>query len=466
MQMKAAIAALSRSFDMRPVAFPKATEVAKVYATMRPPGTDVVLRDPPDLDEIGEQIRRLLQSGRALSPADLRHAPACLWAGSRPLDSEDGAADSYFDFLRRAGNRSMFKRLAAVYVVRYPVRFPRFRKASQVLSELAGRFHGPWSNAHKSLSIFAPDRGPGLIASAALHKRVPPMQTLIDHGLRVPFGAGLTEAAFVDGLRKIADGSLGADERLETVKFWIRERPGRPEHDENRGAIADALLLPYQGGFPEKRDRDRLLSFLLERYADPRMRPENWRPMPNASSIARKWLIEQSLRQFLDVVSESVKHMPEKAEQWRYRRAFWTAIYDRQLISDACVIFDEEGSRIALRVFEGKTPYASWVRRAGEKQIQSGHACLLLRIGPAVVAEWSHNGKCNIWKDANDISAPALHRETYSPDEADEDTARPHGSRRVIVHRSPATYSWQTKVADVVAELTNVRVLQDRYAVR
>jgi len=465
--MKAAIAAFERSLAVRSVPFPTGTEMAKAYATMGPPGTDVALRDPPDLDRISEEMRRLLRSGRAFSPTDVRHAPACLWAGTHPLDSEDGAADVYFDFLIRAGNRVMFKRLAAVYVVRYPRLFPRFRRASNILAELAGKFHGPWSNAHRSLSIFTPERGPGLIASAALHKRVPPMQALIDHGLRVPLGAGLAEAAFIDGLGKIASGAMRADERLESVKFWIKDRPGSPEHDENRGAIADALLLPYEGAFPDKRERDRLLSFLLDRYKDPRARPENWRPMPRASSIAKKWLIEQSLRQFLDVVSEANKYKFKEKEQWRYRRAFWTAVYDQQLILDACVIFDGVAARIARSVFEESTPYAIW-RKEGSKQIESAQACLLLRIGPAVVAEWSHNGKCNIWKDANDKDAPRLHLDSYSSDDvqASAPSGTLAGPRVAIVHSSPATYSWQSKVADVIKAITNVQIPMDRYAVK
>jgi hypothetical protein len=471
MQMKAAIAALLQSAKDRNYGVPRETEVARAYAALTPPATDVVLSEPPDIDEITREMRRRLRSGSDLSPAELRDAPVCLWAGSHPLDSvDDAAADVYFDLLRSVGNRGMFRRLAAVYVVRYPVRFPRFKKASEILSELAGRFPGPWSNAQKSLWIFTPERGPDLIASAALHKRVPPMQTLADHGLRVPLGAGLTEAAFVEGLRKIATSPMGVAERLEVVQTWLKDRPGRPEHDENRGAIADALLLAYEGGFPDKRDRDKLLSFLLERYGDPRVRPANWRPMPKALSIAKKWLIEQSLRQFLDVVSEAVKYDVIKSRQWSYRRAFWTAVYRHQLISDACVVFDRRCAGIARNVFEGETPYARWRggQNWGAKQIQQGQACLLLRIGPGVVAEWSHNGKCNIWKDAADPKAPKLHKDEYSSSEveANSESGIPIESRVAFVHGGAANYTWQGKVADVINTITSVRIPPDRYSVK
>lgn len=274
----------------------------------------------------------------------------------------------------------------------------------------------------------------------------------------------------MEGLRRIRELTMQPDERLATIRFWIVGRPLALPKDNNRGAIADALLLPYSDATPEKRDRDRLLSFLLEQFEDPRQRPEHWTPMPQASRIARKWLIEQSLRQFLDVVSHSIVD-PTGALQWRYRRAFWTAVYDHQLITDACVIFDDEGARIAERVFEGKTPYSKWRRAARytqRKQIQRGQACLLLRIGPGVVAEWSHNGRCNIWRDAGDATAPKLHQDDYSSDEvqAASGYAPLEAAKLAIMHSAPATYSWQGKVANVISELTGVTIFGSEYALR
>ncbi len=469
MQMKSAISSLPRSARLR-IEFPKAPAIAAAAASMRIPETEVRLPDLPDLDEIGDRIRRTLRSGQPLSLNDFRHAPSCLWSGTRPLDRDVDVAESYLDAVRRSGSRTAFKKLAAAYVIRYPIASTCFRKASSVLAQLAQVFHGPWSNAHKSLSSFDPERAPGLIASAALHRRIPTAQVMLEHGLRVPVGIGLAEAAFVEGLRHIRGLTIPPEERLTTVRFWIAGRPLDLPKDDNRGAIADALLLPYADATPEKRDRDRLLSFLLEKFEDPRQRPEHWTPMPQASRIARKWLIEQSLRQFLDVVSHSI-HDATGALQWRYRRAFWTAVYDRQLITDACVVFDEEGARNVERIFEGKTPYAKWRRAARytqRKQIQKGQACLLLRIGPGVVAEWSHNGRCNIWRDAGDPTAPRLHQDDYSTDEvqAVNGYAPPDAAKLAVMHASPGTYSWQGKVANVIGDLTGTTIFASEYSLR
>lgn len=220
MQMKSAISSLPRSARIR-IEFPKTTAIAAAVASMRIPETEVTLPDRPDLDQIGDRIRGTLRSGRPLSLDDYRHAPSCLWSGIRPLDRDVDVADSYLDAVRRSGSRTAFKKLAAAYVIRYPVASACFRRASSVLAQLAQTFHGPWSNAHKSLSAFDPDRAPGLIASAALHRRIPTAQVMVEHGLRVPSGIGLAEAAFVEGLSRIRGLTMPPEERLAILKFWI-----------------------------------------------------------------------------------------------------------------------------------------------------------------------------------------------------------------------------------------------------
>src|SRR5207253_11110998 len=41
------------------------------------------------------------------------------------------------------------------------------------------------------------------------------------------------------------------------------------------------------------------------------------------------------------------------------------------------------------------------------------HCVLLLRIGTAVIAEWSHNGTCRVWLE-NDKYCPKFYRNQYS----------------------------------------------------
>jgi len=249
--------------------------------------------------------------------------------------------------------------------------------------------------------------------------------------------------------------------RLEAVSSWCGKRRDTAPFERHRGLIADALVMPHADKLPDKPVRDRMLAFLLEKFRDPRTHSARWTPM-KCTDVVRRWLIEQSLRQFLDVVDEIALD-----RHWKYRRAFWTAVYDRNLISDACVIFDKAGEARARRLFKGETPYSTWIKGgSGSKTIEPGHSCLLLRIGNGLVAEWSHNGKCNIWLDAQDPSAPKLHDRNYMSSDVTVRSTDRRWIRRSYVHSASDTYSWQSKVADEIFALTNTRVMQGEYTVR
>jgi hypothetical protein len=94
--------------------------------------------------------------------------------------------------------------------------------------------------------------------------------------------------------------------------------------------------------------------------------------MVEAAAIVRRWLTKQSLRQFLEVVGQTAL-----ARMWKHRGAFWGAVYDRGLISDAWVVFGPLGAAAARRTFGKEISFATFDSGSFEK----GHAVLLLRIG-------------------------------------------------------------------------------------
>jgi hypothetical protein len=182
--------------------------------------------------------------------------------------------------------------------------------------------------------------------------------------------------------------------------------------------------------------------------------------METSASVVKRWIAGQTLSQFLDVVSEVAYEA-----QWKYRRAFWQAVFERELIEDAWVVFDQVGEQEARRMFDTGTEFGRWAKSGNSKQIMSGQACLLLRIGSGLVAEWSHNGKCNIWHDVDDESAPRMHRSTYVSGEVQVGSRRASGNTASFVHNSPSTYSWQVKVADEIQKMTGVKIPQASYFV-
>lgn len=179
--------------------------------------------------------------------------------------------------------------------------------------------------------------------------------------------------------------------------------------------------------------------------------------MRDAVPIVKKWLTEQSLRQFLDLADRAAAAAdPNVKHMWPARRKFWEAAYKAELISEAWVVFGPEGARLAQRTFGDGASFGRF-NRDGRKPVDSGHTVLLLRIGRGVVADWSFNGKCNIWTDAEDRGAPKLYGTVYSSD----DVLMPNNVDSDVGAGPFSTLHsgrWETRVANKLHRMTGVRV--------
>jgi hypothetical protein len=457
MQMKTAIAELGLGRALQ-VALPMRSRVVEAAETIAHPPTDVTITKPDDLDVIAARVTAAFEVGKLPALSDLRHAPWCLWAGQRPISSNATVLERFLDHIRSSGKKSAFSRLASVYVVAFPTSQPSLKSIATTLKELAHRFAGPWSLAAKELAVFDPDEAPRRIAEIALRNGSSPSRVLAQCGIdNLAAEAGLAEAAFLAGIDQLArDQTLSGMERLDRVINWGVRRDGRLLFEQHRGKLADALVLPYANQTPAKQVRDRYLGFLVANFDDPRLSPGRWVQM-RSTAIVRRWLTEQSLRQFLDVVGRVAY-----SYQWQYRRAFWEAVHRKGLISEAWVIFDNEGASIANQLFETDTPFARWASKPAVK----GQACLLLKIGRGIVAEWSHDGRCHVWHDERDPSAPRIHDDRYQKGEVRIPAGSNHEfERRAITHNNSNLYYWQNKIADEVAVLTGKRIFESEFRI-
>jgi len=465
MQMKAAIAEIRSRLSTLP-ALPIEASVARAAKQIVAPSIEVEVAPPLDLDEIAGRIISAFTNGEVPMRRDINLAPWCLWDGERPIAREDDIFGTLLDYIRSSERKSIFRRLASVYIVRFDPEeatqpFSALNKVADTLRDLASRLSGPLSDASRHLNLFDPSKAPRIIADIALDRKSSPSQILSDFGIQnLGAESGLAEAAFLAGLDRLkSDKSYSAQARLLVIQSWGTRPNGTIIFDHRRGAYVDALVSPLDGQDVDRTIMESYLKFLIEQFGDPRLRPGRWLPM-NSTPTVLKWLTSLSLRQFLDVVDQGAFDF-----QWRYRRAFWEAVHRRGLIDDAWVIFDEFGDHTAKKLFDVKAPYARW-GGGGSKQIQRGHAVLLLKIGRGIVAEWSHNGRCNIWHDRTDPTAPHLSKRSYNSDEV---RVRSLGTQKFkvseITHAGSEGYNWQAKVANEIFLLTNMRVMESEYRV-
>jgi hypothetical protein len=153
-----------------------------------------------------------------------------------------------------------------------------------------------------------------------------------------------------------------------------------------------------------------------------------------------------------------------------YRRAFWQAYHKAELLQNAWVVFGDDGAAEARRAFGKDIPFGRF-RHGGRRQIEPGHAVLLLDLGPCIVADWSHNGRCNIWRKSDRARPKDLNAPYYTTDEI----MRPLPSNRaeanlnqhdIFTHLSAANYFWQNRVADRLHQLIGIRIPRSAYQVR
>ena len=417
---------------------------------------------PPamDLDAMARLLDAALASGEPLTGRQLRNCAWCIWTTKVALAERAETLQPFLKQLRDLKHKGAARALALSYLVDFRSDRPGLAAVADVLREFVEIMGDPFGELHRRLEVFDEDEGPKRIGDAAFASRTSPRAVLEEHGLRYEqvFTGGYVEPCARRVLERVADDrELAALERLKFVtSIAVKDGTRQLHFPSHKDLVANALLLPYRNRDLRKGIRDKLLNFLvsLEVLGDPRTRRANWVNMPEAQRVAISWLTEQALRQFLDVVEE-VTHNPN----WIYRRKFWETMHDKEAITEAWVVLDPYGAAVAHDRFGDSAPFGRFGSGSG---IQKGHAVLLLRIGRGVCAEWSDNGQCRFWADAERSGAPQLYGERYDADELR--SGNRYAPVQEIRHAPHiGDNAWQHKAANRIKSLTGARFSKQDY---
>lgn len=419
-------------------------------AVKRPPGDD--------LDAISGRIDAALARGEAVARKDLRHAPWCIFTTRTPLAADPRRLDELLRQMAALGRSGPFRALGAAYLHYFDPASHPIRIVGAFLVRHIEHLGEPWKRAHRAVALFTPATGVEQLVKMALAAGRTPDAVFMELGFPDPTAlAGFRKHAFFRGLEVIAKGD-NADplKRLDLVRDWAFA-DGKPRYEEARARVANALLLPFAEIEPAKQIRDRYLDVVLPILGDPRISPGKWVGCEQAAAIIRRWLTEVALRQFFDVVD-----LVAQPDQWKYRRAFWNALYERDYLSDAWVVFESNGAATARRMFGKEISFG--VFESGG--VQPGHSALLLRIGSLVVAEWSHNGKCRIWDEDSGVQAPRLFLRNYHADNLRKEYSQSGASGQgIFIHSGSPTYLWQGRIASFLRDRRNIVLRKSDYEV-
>ena len=448
---------------VRPLVLP--AEAAIEITAARIAHAGVATREKPPKDDLDILCRRIdvaLAKGEQIDRKDLRAAPWCLWGGEHPLSETPARVDQLLQRLAEVGRRRLYRTLAAVYLHFFRVSRPGIQPVGEFLARHVAELGPQWARLQQGLGLFTPALVLSKIANECRIRGVTPDEILVEHGLRDPTSAsGLRKEAYRVCLERLeGDDNRDPMSRLDLVRR-LAQHGAEVRYEEHRVAAVRAAIRPFKGDKPDKAIRDAFLGLVLPLLGDPRVDSGRWNGCPDEEATIRKWLIEQSLRQFFDVVDRIA---PD--ERWNYRRTFWNALYEKDYIDGAWVIFEKNGANLAKKMFKQDISFALIEPRGA---LPAGNAVLILQIGTLTVAEWSHVGQCNIWDTETEEGAPRLYNRQYTKPELEKryyKDAPPGYWDGMFKHHSPRTYFWQKEISKYLKSRRNIELKQKDYEVR
>lgn len=413
-----------------------------------------LLPESKSMREIVERLEQAYLEGQfsRLSTRDWKYSPWCLWLDPVHLAEKRGYIESYLSAIAARNRRSDTRRILSAYLTSYSPEIESTKTVGHFLDRAVTKWDWPWSDRHRRYAIFN-EGGHRIVAERIASSDSKVEDILEDIGLSGTVGNGrFVECVFTEllmGLRRLR-GMSYLREMLRLIAYAVFE--GKLRFASLTPQLADALLLPWADSDPSQETRDFIEKFLLHHYGDPRIPgPKNlWGAVSEETrSIFLRWMVRLALEQFLQVVDQIALQ-----RQWRFRRAFWMAYFNKGLIDGAWVAFAPQGETVAQNIFGEERGFASLVQGYN---VDSGHAVLLLRIGGLTIADWSHNGKCHIW-EPNHPDAPKMYRPTYTRRELTDNS-----SNSGVIHSAAAHGNWQRKVSDYISRRTGIRLSETEY---
>lgn len=268
-----------------------------------------------------------------------------------------------------------------------------------------------WPERFAAFNLLDPADAPKRLATAMLRADAPPRAILEAAGLQSDGRrkGGLAEAGFREACGMVAGSAPKSAAPLQDrLIAWGLDGAQALAFPKAWPDFACALFKPWQVEEPPAAHKTVLIDSALAHAGDPRVNEGKWRPVRSAFGeaydVVVRWLTKASVEQFFDIVSET---MVDRPDMWAQRRAFWTQYLKNNAISAAWVAFGADGAERAKRAARtsGDRGLSMFGRLSSGNGRTSQHSALIMTIGDLTVVEWSHNGKCYIWKRSDEDQA-------------------------------------------------------------
>lgn len=420
-----------------------------------------------ELDITYKKFIRAIQTNQwdIINNKDWKYAPYVLWYRDEKLGGKNDFITKYFNWLKSQNLKSNWRRLIYVYLrdFNYRNEFPSaFKTISISIQKAFKESHLKfglelWEKRHKKVGLFVDNFDLSKSIKAFIVDANYDWNKFVDiTGLDGELSfSGYADAVGSELLKQL---NLSArKELIEAVQhFHFTDQNLR--FNDKRVEVIQSLLSPWtrSSNPPNAELQKGVKNILIKHFKDPRMpihREKGWRFVDdNSLKLVFRWLIGESLEQFFSIIDVmALEH------QWKYRKAFWNAYYNRGVLDEAWVAFGPDARFHARRIFGANFS-------AGELEggSQSNQSVLIVKIKDLVLVEWSHNGKCRAWK-SNDRDCPSTYKSRYTGSSLKTTSMQivPTHQQDGISHQQSENYNWQRRLAEFIYDETGIR-MQDR----
>lgn len=401
-------------------------------------------------EEVQKTLRAAFSEGRLsdLKTRELRQAPRGFFDGPHPIADEAVLRESVLQLIGFRRQKSAVLATIFQYLEWFDPHSEPLRQVGDWLDQIVRTWPWVWHDRARQYRLFLVNEAPLRLAETVLHNGMTVDRVLEDIGLPEASTTGaLVECSFAAACVLVSRSDQSKTVALQKRLMAWATRGSRFGYEKLFPLYVSALLDPWATSEPTEEHRRAIIGALEEYAGDPRVQPAKWNIVkdraPSAYAILLRWLTKASVYQFFDIVDRVADQ-----RMWSYRRAFWTSYLEAGHIEQAWVVFGANGQRIARQSAKdsGDKGLMYFGKLAPGGGRSPDHAALAMKIGDLTIAEWSHNGKYNIWpKGAR--GAPTLFKNDYEVDELRH--APIDGS-----HTASESFGWQQTVAAVIKKQT------------
>ncbi len=413
--------------------------------------------DPDHFKKLINAARETFHRGELIRNTRLlRELAQGLWDTTFRLASKPNFLAFYINSIEKSASISPLKAIARQYLFHWPKNEREGGPISDYLRRNQNRMKVGWLKDAVDHKLFEGGIAIPALAKATLQLNDHPINNLEKAGLRGSIISGAYSQAVFEQACGITSENPSRASYECLIDFFLYNEPGDDEfrygNSSARNAFIKAFLYPWRQQNPESGMQRWIIARLLKSFDDPRLSMGKWDGIEQQYiGILKRWLAQESLEQFLNIVDQSITDSDNK-RMWKYRRPFWKSYFDANLVQEAWVLFGRNATRLAKHAASQDESFAESYGYLNSSD--KSHSVLLMKIGDITIAEWSHNGKCWIWHTSHDV--PKFYQKKMIDNEC---RGAPFGQ----IHSSAMRYGWQQSVAAELVRLGVPKTPQEKW---